>query len=375
MSHEDNIPLFKVHMPANASDLVAETLNSGYISEGEKVKLFEKGLQDFIGCRDILTVNSCTSAITLSLAHAGVGYGDDVVTTPMSCVATNMPILSLGANVVWADIDPNTGNITADTLEAAITPKTKAVCYVHWAGQPADIDGIMRVARKHGIKVIEDAAHALGSTYKGRMIGNHGDYVCYSFQAIKHLTTADGGAIAMNGHSPEEVQRLLKMRWFGLDRAFARSATKWEADISDIGFKMHMNDLNATLGLAQLPYADFIVQSHMSNGKVLDKCVKNCLGIELVNKLPDTESAYWIYTLLLSDASKRDAFAGYMQDLGIATNVVHVRNDKYSIFNNYKKYLPGVDYFCSRMINIPCGWWLSGKHMDRIVKALENACF
>lgn len=370
MNNTETIPLFKVHMPQEASEILNKTLYSGYISEGERVKEFEKLLSDFIGCKDILTLNSCTSAITLALAHAGVSYGDDVVTTPMSCVATNMPILSLGANVVWADIDPSTGNITPETLKKAITPKTKAVCYVHWAGQPADIYGILKVAHEHGIKVIEDAAHAFGSIYKGSMIGNHSDYICYSFQAIKHITTADGGAIAMNGHSEEEVQRLLRMRWFGLDRVFARSATKWETDIKDIGFKMHMNDVNASIGISQMPYASKIVEGHRKNGIYLDYILGACNNIKSVPRSSDSLSAYWIYTLLVDDPSKRDDFVKHMHNDGITANVVHVRNDKYSIFKQFSKELPGVDHFCSRMINIPCGWWVTDKEIKRIEKSI-----
>lgn len=366
------IPLFKVHMPEEASEAVAKTLNSGYISEGERVKEFEKSLSEYIGCKDVLTVNSCTSAITLALAHAGVGKGDDVVTTPMSCVATNMPILSLGARVVWADVDPFTGNVTPETIEAAITPKTKAICYVHWAGQPADIDGIMKVARKYEIKVVEDAAHAFGAMYRDEMIGNHADYVCFSFQAIKHITTADGGAVAMNNFSKEEVNRLLRMRWFGLDRVFARSATKWETDISDLGYKMHMNDVSATIGICQMPYANYIVGSHRANGNYLDDILKRQKGIKAVPRQKKSESAHWIYTLLVEDPNMREAFVKHMNNHGIAANVVHVRNDNYSLFKKYKKKLPGVDYFCSRMINIPCGWWLREEDMDRIEEALKK---
>ncbi len=366
------ISLFKVHMPPEAASMISDTLYSGYISEGEKVKSFEEKLSSYIGCKNILTVNSCTSAIHLSLAHAGVGHGDDVVTTPMSCVATNMPIMALGANIVWADIDPLTGNVTADTIQEAITPKTKAICYVHWAGQPADIDSIMEVARSRGIKVIEDAAHAFGAKYKGKMIGNHSDYVCYSFQAIKHITTADGGAIAVNNMSEEECRRLLRMRWFGLDRVFAKSSTKWETDIKDIGYKMHMNDMNATLGLAQMSHADFIVDGHKKNGKILDDIVSRNKNITCIPRNSDSESAYWIYTLLMNDPDMREHFVSHMNKHGIATNVVHVRNDNYSLFSPFKKNLPGVDYFCSRMINIPCGWWLSDSEMNTIVKALDT---
>jgi perosamine synthetase len=372
MNHQEMIPLFKVHVPEGAISSIEKTLNSGYISEGEKVKEFEESISRYIGCKKILTVNSCTSAITLSLAHAGVGAGDDVVTTPMSCVATNMPILSLGANVVWADVDPETGNITPESFEKSITERTKALCYVHWAGQPADINGIMKIAKARNIKVIEDAAHAFGAIYNGQRIGNHGDYVCFSFQAIKHITTSDGGAIATNNISEEDFSRLLRMRWFGLDRAFARSATKWETDIKEIGYKMHMNDFNATLGIAQMNFVDNIVENHVNNGLMFDSALKGHNSISSINRIEGSRSAYWIYTILLKNADDRDRFVAYMNRKKIATNVVHVRNDQYSVFNKYKKKLPGVDSFCSRMINIPCGWWLSDDDKKRIMEALAS---
>lgn len=367
------IPLFKVHMPEEAVSLVSKTLMSGYISEGDRVLEFEKSLGEYLGNPNVATTNSCTSAITLSLILSGVGPGDEVITTPMSCIATNVPIVSLGAKIVWADIDPTTGNIDPKDVERKITSKTKAIVYVHWAGQPAEIDEINSIAKPKGIKVIEDAAHAFGSEYKGKKIGCHSDFVTFSFQAIKHITTGDGGLIAVNGENASEIlEKLIRIRWFGLNRKFNRSVTKWETDITEIGYKMHMNDIAASIGLCQMNHAERIVGPHSENAKTLDRELIGIPGLTLIRRSENVKNAAWIYTILLDNENEREKFAQKMTSNGIACNVVHVRNDRYSVFKEFAANLPGVDDFCSRMINIPCGWWLSESDVDHIIKAVRG---
>ncbi len=367
------INLFKVHMPPTAGEAVANTLYSGFITEGPKVTEFERLFGEWLGNSTVASCNSCTSALTLALATEEVGPGDEVITTPYSCMATNSPIINLGAKIVWADIDPSTGNIDPLSIAQKITPKTKAILYVHWAGQPADIDNILKVAEKHNIPVIEDAAHALGGRYKGKKIGNHSDYVCFSFQAIKHITTGDGGMIAFNGaRAKEKYERLCRLRWFGLDRKFNRSVTKWETDIAEVGYKMHMNDIVATLGIEQMKHIDSVTSAHINNALVYDCELSNLKGIELIRRAEDTTNAAWIYSLLLENAEKRESFAKFMVDNGIACNVVHVRNDKYSCFKEFECDLPCVDQFAARMINIPCGWWLSVEDGNKIISDVKK---
>src|SRR3989338_2880247 len=187
------IPLFKVFMPESIMAPLKETLLSGYIGQGAKVDEFEAKMAGWLGCERILTLNSCTSALQLALRLANVGFGDEVLSTSMTCTATNVPVMAMGARIVWVDIDPRTGNLDPRAIEKKIGKKTKAILAVHWGGYPCDLDEIHAVAKKHNLKVIEDAAHALGSVYKGKKIGNHSDFVCFSFQAIKHMTTVDGG--------------------------------------------------------------------------------------------------------------------------------------------------------------------------------------
>lgn len=368
------IPLYRVHMPPEAGTMVTETLYSGYVAEGEKVLEFERQIGAFLGNQHVASVNSCTSALTLSLAMEDVGPGDEVITTPQTCMASNIPIVSARANIVWADINPKTGNMSPEDIERKITSKTAAILYVHWAGQPGDIEEISRIAAKHGIPVIEDAAHALGSEYDGKKIGNHAEYICFSFQAIKHLTTSDGGLIALNGPDRQSrLEKLIKIRWFGLNRKFNRSATKWETDITDVGYKMHMNDVMATIGLSQMPHLRGIIDRHTENAKWFDEHLAGVPGIALIERNPRSKNAAWIYSLLLDGPQEREEFAKSMTESGIAVNVVHVRNDDYSVFKRFKSYLPGVDEFCSRMINIPCGWWVNDEDREYILQSVHKA--
>ena len=358
------IPLFKVHTPDNIGEELQKVFDSGFISEGEQSDKFEQEFSNYIGNKDTCLVNSCTSALTLSYDLSGVGPGKEVISTPMTCMATNEPIQTMGAKIVWADIDPATGNIDPESVKKKINKNTAAIVGVHWSGIPFEIDAIKEIAKENNVRVIEDAAHALGSKYKGKLIGNHSDYVCFSFQAIKHLTTGDGGAIVTNA---DDAALIRKLRWFGLDRKY--NGSKWEQDIERSGYKFHMNNINATIGLCQMPYLNMIVNSHIENGKFYDDNIKN-KKITILKKESHVESASWIYSILVED---RESLKKYLYDHGIASDVVHVRNDKYTVFKDYfSGDLQGCDEFCSKLLNIPVGWWVSKENREYIVSVLNK---
>jgi dTDP-4-amino-4,6-dideoxygalactose transaminase len=359
------IPLFKVHTPRGIGKKLQEVFNSGFLTEGEYSDKFEKEFGNFIGNENTCLVNSCTSALVLASRVIGIQPGDEVITSAMTCMATNEPFYNDGAKLVFADIDPTTGNIDPKDVKNKITSKTKAIVAVHWAGQPFDIGAINRIAKPKGIKVVEDAAHALGATYKGQKIGSHSDFVCFSFQAIKHLTTADGGAIACA--SPEDAERIRKIRWFGLDRKF-KGSSRWQQDITESGFKMHMNNLNAAIGLEQMKTIDKLIRKHKSNGRYYDKKINNDKVVKL-RRPRGRVSSHWIYSVLVDD---KEGFEQHMKSRGIATDVVHVRNDKYTVFQKFKQDNPGLDSFESRLMNIPVGWWLTREDRDKIVEAVND---
>ncbi len=362
------IPLFKVFLPPNLGAKLQDVFDLGAITEGVYADEFEKQFGEYIQAPNVSLVNSCTSALTLAYRMSGVRAGTEVISTPMTCMATNEPIVTMGAKIVWADINPRTGNIDPSSVGKLVTSRTKAVVGVHWAGFPFDVKGVYDELRRLGredIKVISDAAHALGSWYDGKPVGNEADFVCFSFQAIKHLTTGDGGAIASKFAS-DDVQ-IKKLRWFGLDRKF--KGDKWAQDITDAGYKFHMNNVNAAIGIEQMKYVRNVISAHEENNIAYNKLIQNP-KVRPIAQDPSSRSACWIYTVLVDD---RERFKQYMNDNDIACDVVHFRNDKYSVFNEFASdNLPGTDEFCSKMINIPVGWWLSDEAKSHIVYTVNK---
>ena len=364
------IPLFKVHMPKDVDKPLLEVLHSGYIGQGPKVEEFEKKLSQFLGTENVLTLNSGTSALHLALRLANVEEGDEVISTPMTCSATNEPILAAGAKIVWADVFPENGLIDPSSIEKKITKKTKAIVCVDWGGTICDLDELMRIAKKHGLKVIEDAAHGFGASYKGKKVGTVADFTCFSLQAIKHITTVDGGILTTLKRSDYKRGKLL--RWYGIDReAKVVGDSRIDVDIPEYGYKFHMNDVSAVIGITQMKHIKTILKKHRENASFFLKNIDNSFYIH-----PQTpwkqNGAFWLYTLVLPSAELRNKFAKFMQENNVATSRVHRRNDTYTGFPKSKEKLPGVTYFYDREECIPVHWALTAQERKRIVK-LSNS--
>ena len=359
------IPLFKPFMSDKCVFDLNNIFSQGCLTEGEYSDKFEKAFSDYIGNENVSLTNSGTSALHLAGVLSDIQSGDEVITTAMTCMATNEPFFNMGAKLVFADIDITTGNICPKSVRSKVTDKTKAIVVVHWAGQPVDLDEIHSIAKEFNLKVIEDAAHALGSEYNGVKIGNHSDFVCFSFQAIKHLTCGDGGALACKAE--EDVIRARKIRWFGLDRKF-NGLSRWDQDIPESGYKYHMNNINASIGLNNLEHVNFIIDSHMSNKSFYDASINNPRVTKMRNP-SNTLSSSWIYSLLVDDRKK---FIKFLSSKGIYCDRVHVRNDKYSVFGGEDRSLEKLNEFDSRLVNIPVGWWLTKIEMNHIVEIVNE---
>jgi perosamine synthetase len=359
------IDLFKVKMDESAHEKVAKTLHSGYITQGSRVDEFEKALEGQIGPRGThgrpVLVNSCTSAIDLALELCGVQSGDEVISTPQTCFASNVGAIHRGARIVWADIDPMTGLIDPASVGSKVTGKTKAIIAVNWAGKFADYSAL----RSFGIPVIEDAAHTWDTFVESREV-TRGDYICYSLQAIKFLTSGDGG-ILFTPPSQEDRARLL--RWYGLDRT-KNESFRITQNIVTAGYKYNMNDIAATIGLANLDFADASVRSHRANARAMCQYIANP-GIQVCEF--DESASYWIFPLIVTDPLQRNAFRHYLQDNLISGALVHFRNDQYEATRQFSTGpLPGVDSFTDRQLNIPCGWWLDGQDVSYIIDVVNR---
>ncbi len=346
------IPLFKVAMSPESAPRVADVLASGYIGQGEQVEAFERALQDLLGTPvPPLTTNSCTSALDLALHLCGVGPGDAVITTPVTCTATNSPIVTRGAIPVWADVHPLTGLI--DPVDVAyklgITPRTKAIMAVDWGGALCDYTAL----KAFGVPIIQDAAHHLSPPL--------GDYACYSFQAIKFLTTGDGGALWCPS---QQLERARLLRWYGLDR---RSTADFRCaqNIHEVGYKYHMIDIAAAIGLANIGGVRELIGRHQANAHDYFMKISSTLAVPRW----DAQSPWWLYTLLVED---RAGFIAHMADRGIAASPVHARNDTHAAFRYPNGPLPGVDHFAARNVAIPVHWALTSDDRARVIEAVQQ---
>ena len=366
------IDLFKVYMPESAAAKLAPVLSSGYVAEGVEVKNFEKKLREYLRNENILTTNSCTSSLQIALRLAGVKAGDEVLTTSMTCIATNSPIVTLGAKPVWIDVDPKHGMISPEALVRTIEahPEAKAVIYVCWGGDLGPLPQIDAICKKYGIKLIVDAAQAFGVRYnQGQAIlgdNTHGDYICFSFQAIKHITTGDGGALACR--AKEDFNRAIKLKWFGPDRDGFRTANgelDWAADVPEIGFKMHMNNIAGCIGCAQMddnitPRLFRYLLNDIKLAKALDGILERSWG---------GPTAAWVSTFLCDDPS---GLLDFLRKKDIHASQMHVNNDVYSGFHADPVDLPGVRGFMAHHICLPCGWWVSSEDTQYIAKSVKE---
>ena len=359
------IPLIKTNIPSREKLIpeLEKVLYSGYVAQGEQVELFERAFEKYIGGGHSLSLNSGTAALHIALILAGVKQGDEVISTALTAEPTNVAIKMMGAKIRYADVDYDTGNIDPESIEKNVNNSTKAIMVVDYAGIPVNVAAIQTISKKYNITVIHDAAHALGAKYNGLKTGNHFPYTVFSFQAIKHLTTIDGGMLQIA--SKEEYEKAKLIRWFGIDKKL----TRLENDIKFQGYKYHMNNVNATIGLVQLQGINKIIGACISNGKYYDTALQNIDGIELLNYYPGSEPSYWLYTMKVEN---RDGFIKKLAENGITASELHKRNDSHTFLNDFNEELPTMDRFYKRLVHIPCGWWVTNEDREAILKIIKE---
>ncbi len=359
------LPLVKPYIAPSEEMMpeIEKILYSGYIAEGEAVYQFEKEFGKYIGNVNLLALNSGTAALHIALSLLDIGKGDEVISTPMTAEPTNTTIALTGAKIVWGDVDVNTGLLSPASVRAKITERTKAIMLVHYAGMVCDMDEFNKISEEFNIPIIEDAAHALGSKYRGRIVGSNSRFTCYSFQAIKHMTTIDGGAISLK--NIEDVVAARKLRWFGLDKRCPRL----ESDITRAGFKYGMNNVTATIGSVQLSHFSDVLTKYIENGKYYDQALKGISGITLIPYYNNTEPSYWLYTIKVEN---RKDFIKMMESNGVAASHLHHRSDTHSVFIESRCELPQMDEFYSRFVHIPCGWWVGLEEREKIVEYIKK---
>lgn len=357
--------LFRASMSPEAGDAVKKVLTPDakgrvYCGEGQITAEFEKAFADVTGLdRPPLGVNSCTAAIDLALHMLGVGEGDEVICTPMTCSATNGAVVTRGANIVWADVDPQTGLMQPESVARVVSRQTKAVLAVDWAGRHCDY-AALRKATQGAVPIIEDAAHCL---YLGEQ---RGDYVAWSFGPIKHLSCGGYGGALLPPKSQYDRARLL--RWHGLDR-LSSADFRCAQDITEAGYRYHMTDDMASIGLANIELAVRGVYAATRHALRYHALLSGVHGINLPPY--DSSCNYWLFGILADD---RDGLAIRLAEHGIPTSRAHARNDGHSAFKaaaiRQDGDLPGVEYFDNHQLNIPVGWWVDESEINFIAREI-----
>ena len=365
-----NISFFNTAVNAEATEAVIDLLRSTFLSEGKTVEAFEHELANKTGMLHPVTVNSGTAALHLALVVAGVGPGDEVIIPSQTFVATGLAVLMVGATPVFADIEMHTGNIDIADIKKKITAATRVIMPVHWGGYPCDMNAISAVAKAHNLLVIEDAAHAIGATYKGKVIGSISDFTCFSFQAIKHLTTGDGGAIACK--NPAHYQQAMALRWFGIDRKNSPMGPLGEREynLTSIGYKYHLNNYAAALGIANLTDLHSNVQRRQQIAAHYDEALQNVAGLTPFVYNNQNSSAYWLYGF---HVEHRIDFIKKLAQHGIPSSVVHLGIHKNDVFTHAsKKTLPVQLQFDASQIHIPVHNELSDAQVKTIVACIKS---
>ena len=350
---------------------VADTLRSGWITSGPKVQEFEKQLSAYFGGRPVRTFNSGTCTMEIALRIAGIGAGDEVITTPISWVATANVIIEVGATPVFADIDPVTRNIDLDKLEAAFTPRTKAVIPVYLAGKPVDMDRLYAIANKHKLRVIEDAAQAIGSTWKGKPIGSFGDFVSFSFQANKNITTSEGGCLVLNNEA--EATLAEKYRLQGVTRS------GWDGiEVDVLGGKYNMTDIAATIGLGQFSKLNDITAQRRKLAKHYFKTLGKDFEKQTGAQLPPeefTNTNWHLFQIVLPERITRPEFMEKMKahNIGIGFHYAPIHLFKLYRERGFKEGMfPVAERVGKQIVSLPMFYAMNEADVERTCKAMRE---
>lgn len=367
MSTEEGIVLFHPHIPKKAKEYVCEVLDTRWIGQGPKVDLFESNFRaQFSLPGPAIAVGSGTDALHLAYLLAGIKQGDEVLVPLFTCTATTIPLLYIGAKPILVDIDPKTLNISVEDLKNKITINTKAIVCVHYGGLPCDLDEIHKLANQYNIPVIEDAAHALGAKYKGMKIGQISQFTMFSFQAIKHLTTGDGGLLTFLEPSLKDLA--CRLRWFGINREDKQKGI-WENDIREIGYKYQMTDLAAAIGLAGLEEFEETLKYRKALYSRYVENLKEFSDIRIVDDFdPKKEHAAWLFTIL---AKRRVDLQLKLRLNNIESGQTHYRNDRYSIFKTDCKF-PNMDLIDDDYLILPLHTKMTLEDVDKICNVIKS---
>lgn len=355
---------------------VVDSLRSGWVTTGPKVKRFEEEFAQYVGCKHAIALNSCTAALHVALAALGIGPGDEVIVPTMTFCSTANVVAHLGAKPVLVDVNEDF-HISAKEITKAITSRTRAIVPVHYGGQACDLDEILAVAKRRGVPVIEDAAHAAGCEYRGRRIGVHGVATAFSFYATKNMTTGEGGMLTTGDDEVARRVRLLALHGMSRD-AWKRytQAGSWYYEISEAGYKDNMTDIQASLGIHQLRRLDSFNKRRQEIARRYTDAFADLPGVTLPRELPDRDHIYHVYAIQLTNGLDRSEFINLMKEAGIGTSVHFIPLHRHPFYQRTYGYsaqdFPVAEELFRGLVSIPLYPKMSERDVDDVIGAVRG---
>lgn len=367
------IPVFRPSYTDEEVQAVKDSFQTGWTGLGPKTQAFEVKFAQYTGTPYAVGTNSCTAALHLALKVIGV-EGGEVITPSLTFVSTNHAILYNKAKPVFCDLEEDTLNIDAGRIEELVSPDTKAIVVVHYGGHACEMDTIMNIASKHNLKVVEDCAHACGGEYKGKKLGSIGDIGCFSFHAVKNLACGEGGMITLKDDDMDK--RLRKLRWLGIDKdTWKRSETEskysWSYTVDELGYKYHMNDIQAAIGLVQLAKLERLNEKRRKIVKRYNEAFGNVSWISVPVERPYAKSALHNYVIKVKE-DQRDAFMNYLGNRGVSSSVHYFPNHLYEMYKPFYRRLPVTESVWKKVVTLPLYPDLKEEDIQYIIQSVKE---
>ncbi|MCG2841182.1 DegT/DnrJ/EryC1/StrS family aminotransferase [Sandaracinobacter sp. RS1-74] len=363
--------LFGVYHDEALERVAVEVLRSGQIASGPYVERFRAAFAEMVGNPHTVTVNDMSNAMVIAMRLAGVTRDCEVITSPFSCLSTNAPLGLSGATIRWADIDPETGSLSVDSVERLINARTRAVVLYHVAGYPGPACELAHLCRERGIVLIEDCDNALGATLDGTQLGQFGDYAVYSFYPNRQINAIDGGALSVR--TEDEFDRAMRLRKYGIDPLRFRDRLGEidpEIDVPELGWAALLSNLSSAIGWVQMEGVPGRLAATRANAERLRGHLRGVPGLKLVEPIAGGDPAWWA---VLARSENSEALLRQLKASGVNASRLHYRNDGYSGFRAIASEVPGVDRFMAEVVALPCGWWLAPEQIDRIADIVKAA--
>ena len=371
------IPYGKQTIDQDDIQAVVDVLQSDFLTTGPKIAEFEQTVADYVGAKYAVAISNGTSALHAACFAAGIGPGDEVITTPLTFAASANCVLYCGGTPVFADVDPKTYNIDPEDIRRKITDKTKAIIAVHLAGQPCDMDAIHSIAREHGLIVIEDGAHALGSVYKGKKVGSMSDMTTFSFHPVKPITTGEGGMIVTDNE--DFYKKMILFRSHGItrdDSMMTRNDGPWFYQQFDLGYNYRITDIQCALGCSQMKKLDRFLARRKEIVAHYNEAFADCDNIITPYQLSDTESGWHLYIVQVKNCDRRQVFEK-MREKGIGVNVhyIPVYMHPYYQEHGYENvHCANAEEIYSHIISLPLYPGLTSEQQDYVIDTLKSLC-